>query len=186
MIKFGAGFLLGVSTISILISCATPPKQQSAPALLGEPLVSIEVAPWVIQGKIKATLEDESQNLSFNWFHQRDVEDTLRLSGPAGLGGITIHRTGETVVWMDGDSEQPLSALPVDTAFRNFLLTVPITDLAATLLGHSVDSPQWISKVVEWQMLSGYRLPRVMIWSLEGASARVVLTQLSFPDSGSG
>jgi hypothetical protein len=87
---------------------------------------------------------------------------------------------------MDGDSEQPLSALPVDTAFRNFLLTVPITDLAATLLGHSVDSPQWISKVVEWQMLSGYRLPRVMIWSLEGASARVVLTQLSFPDSGSG
>jgi len=186
MIKFASGFLLGLSAIITLTSCATPPTQKTASDLLAEPLVSIESAPWVIQGKIKASLQGDYQNLSFNWHHRSNSEDTLRLSGPSGLGGITIQRIGETVVWIDGDTEQPLSTLPVDTTFRNFLLSVPITDLAAILLGYSTDSTEWASKVAEWQLLSGYRLPRVMTWSLEGASARVVLTQLSFPDSGSG
>ena len=63
---------------------------------------------------------------------------------------------------------------------------IPITDLAATLLGYDVASTKWASEVVDWQLLSGYRLPRVMAWSLEGASAWVVLTQLSFPEPGSG
>ena len=186
MIKTASRCVLGIGAVIMLVGCVTSPARHSTSELLAEPLVPIQATSWIIQGKIKVTLEGDHQNISFNWHRRSSLEDALRLSGPAGFGGLTIRRYSETVTWVDGATEQPLDELPVSAAFRGFLVEIPITDLAATLLGYDVASTKWASEVVDWQLLSGYRLPRAMVWSLEGASARVVLTQLSFPEPGSG
>ena len=185
MIKALCQWALSSVSVICLTACVTTPPQEVDADDTSYPKLSLEGRPWQMRGKATVTLEADAQNLAFNWQHENALTDTVRLSGPTGIGGITGARRDSIVTWNDGKGPQPLETLSGNSTLGSILTEVPLDEIAGSLIGQPAASNSWSSEVVTWQVLGGFRVPRILEWSLGEAKARVVITSLEVWGGGS-
>jgi len=168
------------SSVSIicLTACVATPPQEIGAGDTSYPKLSLEGRPWQMRGKATVTWETAAQNLAFHWAHENALTDIVRLSGPTGIGGITVVRRDNIITWNDGKGPHPFETLSVNSTFGSILTEVPLNEIAGTLLGQPAVSNSWSSEVITWQVLAGFRVPRIIEWSLREARARVIITSL--------
>jgi outer membrane biogenesis lipoprotein LolB len=178
MIKALCQWTLNSVGVICLTACVATPPQEVGAGDTSYPKLSLEGRPWQMRGKATVTWETDAQNLAFNWQHENALTDTVRLSGPTGIGGITVVRRDNIVTWNDGKGPHPLEQLSVNSTFGNILHELPLDEIAGTLIGQPAASNSWSSEVVTWQVLAGFRVPRILEWSLREARARVIITSV--------
>ena len=135
-----------------LAGCAVAPSQETAPATTALPRAPADLTPWSAEGKLSIQGPQGSETARFHWQRPDADHDTVVLSGPMSLNQQTIQRKGEQTLWLDGETERPVSELAGSPLFLSDTALISPAALGTWLLGAPSSSPEWTVKVTQWQV----------------------------------
>ena len=164
----------------ILAGCAVAPSQQTTPAPAVLPRVPVDLTPWSARGKLSIQGPQGSETLRFQWQRPDADHDTVVLSGPMSLNQRTIRRKGEETLWIDGDTERPVSELAGSSIFMANTALIPPAALATWLLGAPSPSPEWTVTVTQWQQAGEWEAPARVIIGHDDMEIRVIIRKWHF------
>ena len=164
----------------ILAGCAVAPSQQTAPAPAVLPRVPVDLTPWSARGKLSIQGPQGSETLRFQWQRPDADHDTVVLSGPMSLNQQTIQRKGERTLWLDGDTERPVSELAASSLFVSDKALLSPAALGTWLLGAPSPSPEWTTQVTQWQVAGKWEAPSRVIIRHVDTEIRVIITKWDF------
>jgi hypothetical protein len=96
------------------------------------------------------------------------------------LNQQTIQRKGKQTLWLDGDTERPVSELAGSSLFLSDTALISPAALGTWLLGAPAPSPEWTVKVTQWQVAGEWEAPsRVTIRHVD-TEIRVIITKWDF------
>lgn len=166
--------------VLILAGCTVAPSQETTPAPAVLPRAPLDLTPWSAKGKLSIQGPESVETARFHWQRTDADHDTIVLSGPMSLNQQTIQRKGEETLWMDGDTERPVSALAGSSLFMSDTPLIPPATLGTWLLGAPSPSPEWTVKVTQWQVAGEWEAPSRVIIRHHDMEIRVIITKWDF------
>jgi outer membrane biogenesis lipoprotein LolB len=156
-----------------IAGCSHVPEQHEANGLQKP---SAGMAPWMASGKIALTTADTSDTASFLWDRRSRHQESVRFSGPLGLGAIEIRREGNSVYWQDGDVQRPLTELGLTPGATAMLAELPMAHLGDWLVGAvPAKSESWQQEVRRWQAFPPWQVPKLMLLNSDHLSLRIAV-----------
>jgi len=152
-----------LGALMALSGCSTLGTQDPALALPETANLVPMHATWRLEAKAAITTGNGVETAAVLWHRQSVSEDKLVISGPLGLGARTFIREGDSVWWLDGHQRVALSKLPINSELQTVIGSLPLSELAWRLTGHTASSRAtegWLFSVRSWQQLSGFSVPR--------------------------
>jgi len=169
-----------VPILFMLAGCAVAPSEQTTAATAVLPRAPVDLTPWSAKGKLSVQSPQGTETARFHWQRLDADHDTIVLSGPMSLNQQTIQRKGEEILWLDGDTERPVSEFSGSTGFIFDTALIPPAELGTWLLGVPSPSPEWTIKVTQWDPAGEWEAPsRVIIRHID-TEIRVVITRWDF------
>lgn len=169
-----------MSLLLVLAGCAVAPSQETAPATTVLPRAPVDLTPWTAKGKLSIQGPQGNETARFHWQRPDADHDTIVLSGPMSLNQQTIQRKGEQTLWLDGDTERPVSELADSSLLLSDAALISPAALGTWLLGAPSSSPEWTVKVTQWQVAGEWEAPsRVTIRHVD-TEIRVIITKWDF------
>jgi len=169
-----------MSLLLVLAGCAVAPSQETPPATTVLPRAPVDLTPWSAKGKLSIQGPQGSETARFHWQRPDADHDTIVLSGPMSLNQQTIQRKGKQTLWLDGDTERPISELAGSSLFLSDKALISPAALGTWLLGAPAPSPEWTVKVTQWQVAGEWEAPsRVTIRHVD-TEIRVIITKWDF------
>ena len=169
-----------MSLLLVLAGCAVAPSQETPPANTVLPRAPVDLTPWSAKGKLSIQGPQGSETARFHWQRPDADHDTIVLSGPMSLNQQTIQRNGKQTLWLDGDTERPVSELAGSPLFLSDTALISPAALGTWLLGAPSPSPEWTVKVTQWQQAGEWEAPsRVTIRHVD-TEIRVIITKWDF------
>lgn len=156
----------------VIAACATKPVVESHEGAVPP----INTAPWRVEGKALVKSASGRDTFNMNWQRIGPDRDRLGISGPLGLGHIRLERDGTEVIWRDKGRTRPLHELGLTASSLSALEFLPLHRAGDWLIGHP--QPQvngWLVDVVEWQDVSGWRVPRKLTMKHKDYSITIIL-----------
>ena len=171
---------VSMSLLLVLAGCAVAPSQETPPATTVLPRAPVDLTPWSAKGKLSIQGPQGSETARFHWQRPNADHDTVVVSGPMSLNQQTIQRKGEQTLWLDGDTERPVSELAGSSLFLSDTALISPAALGTWLLGGPSPSPEWTVKVTQWQVAGEWEAPsRVTIRHVD-TEIRVIITKWDF------
>ena len=168
-----------LSILLMLAGCAVAPSEETTTATTVLPRAPVDLAPWSAKGKLSIQSPQGSETARFYWQRPDADHDTIVLSGPMSLNQQTIQRRGEDTLWMDGDTERPISELADSMLFISDT-AIPPAALGTWLLGAPSPFPEWTVKVTQWQVAGEWEAPSRVIIRHVDMEIRVIITKWDF------
>ncbi len=138
-----------VHTLWMLAGCAVAPSQETTTVTTVLPRAPIDLSSWSARGKLSIQSPQGSETVRLHWQRADADRDVVVLSGPMSLNQQTIRRTGEETLWIDGDTERPVSELARSSLFTSDTALISTAALGAWLLGAPSPSPEWTVTVTQ-------------------------------------
>ncbi|WP_195891459.1 outer membrane lipoprotein LolB [Luminiphilus syltensis] len=177
--------LLALLSIALGVGCAGPVSKSDVE---GGARPEATLTPWQARGKMALSTREQRESVNFNWQRLSLDKEVLTLTGPIGMGGVQITRTGSDVIWDDGDGEVPLADVEdVSDEASRLLQTLPFDQLGGWLMGAAEPTEDWSTTVNSWQRAGAWSVPRKL--TLQGAgvnagvSVLVVILDWNLPES---
>ena len=169
-----------MSLLLVLAGCAIAPSQETSPATTVLPRAPVDLTPWSAKGKLSIQGPQGSETARFHWQRPDADHDTIVLSGPMSLNQQTIQRKGKQTLWLDGDTERPVSELAGSPLFLSDTALISPAALGTWLLGAPSPSTEWTVKVTQWQEAGEWKAPsRVTIRHVD-MEIKVIITKWDF------
>ena len=169
-----------MSLLLVLAGCAVAPSQETSPATTVLPRAPVDLTPWSAKGKLSIQGPQGSETARFHWQRPNADHDTIVVSGPMSLNQQTIQRKGEQTLWLDGDTERPVSELAGSSLLLSDAALLSPAALGTWLLGAPAPSPEWTVKVTQWQEAGEWKAPsRVTIRHVD-MEIKVIITKWDF------
>ena len=169
-----------VAILVMLAGCAVAPSQEKTTTAIVLPRAPVNLTPWSAKGKLSIQGPQGSETARFHWQRPDADHDTIVLSGPMSLNQQTIQRRGEDTLWLDGDTERPVSELAGSSLFLSDTALIPPAALGTLLLGAPSPSPDWTVKVTQWQVAGEWEAPSRVIIRHVDMEIRVIITKWDF------
>ena len=169
-----------MSLLLVLTGCAIAPSQETTPTTSVLPRAPADLTPWSARGKLSIQGPQGSETARFHWQRPNSDHDTVVLSGPMSLNQQTIQRRGEQTLWLDGDTERPVSELAGSPLFLSDTALISPAALGTWLLGAPSLSPEWTVKVTQWQEAGGWAAPSRVTIRYVDTEIRVIITKWDF------
>ena len=169
-----------MSLLLVLAGCAVAPSQETTPTTTVLARAPVDLTPWSAKGKLSIQGPQGNETARFHWQRPDADHDTVVLSGPMSLNQQTIQRTGEQTLWLDGDTERPLSELAGSSLFLSDTALISPAALGTWLLGAPSSSPEWTVKVTQWQVAGEWEAPSRVIIRHVDTEIRMIITRWDF------
>ena len=169
-----------VPLLLMIAGCAVAPSQQTTTATTVLPRAPLDLTAWSARGKLSIQGPQGSETARFHWQRPDADHDTVVLSGPMSLNQQTIQRKGERTLWLDGDTERPVSELAASSLFVSDKALLSPAALGTWLLGAPSPSPEWTIQVTQWQVAGKWEAPSRVIIRHVDTEIRVIITKWDF------
>ena len=169
-----------VPLLLMIAGCAVAPSQQTTTATTALPRAPVDLTAWSARGKLSIQGPQGSETARFHWQRPDADHDTVVLSGPMSLNQQTIQRKGERTLWLDGDTERPVSELAGSSLFVSDTALLSPAALGTWLLGAHSPSPEWTIQVTQWQVAGEWEAPSRVIIRHVDTEIRVIITKWDF------
>lgn len=164
--------LVNAVLLLVLSACTSLPEPDRTTGRTLPP----DTAPWTASGKVAVSSDNLSATANFIWTRRSRDWESVRFTGPFGIGAIRIFRESDHVYWLDGRQRRPLSDLGLQPGTAHILATLPFSELGNWLVGaRRPDGRTWTQNVSEWQRFPPWEIPRRMTFDNGDTRLRLVL-----------
>jgi len=183
--------------LSVLTGCATMEQRATTTAnwkAHREQLIAL--TQWTASGKLAVRTRDASESASMVW-RQQDQNTQLQLSGPLGVGAMTIESDGKRLDIHQGDEHQTLDISTPDAIYTNTGWDLPLQALSHWLKGlpspdtsvqhleldpqtellHSLTQDDWEVLYETYKQFQDYSLPTRLLIRRGTTRARVIISK---------